>query len=127
MSLNSLLNISSASVSAYEAPGVSAWYVSSIVTAILFVIFFYATQESYPDLPRLNPKQPTEFTTAKRRAEFLFRSPELLADGTQKFKDKPYKIYTENGDKLMLPPHYVEELRNNPKLSFLDAAGDVSI
>lgn len=106
---------------------ISPWYVSCVVTAILLVIFMYGMRESYPDLPRLDPRRPTELTTSKRRAEFCSKSQELLAQGTQRFQDKPYKVYSENGDVVIIPSKYVDELRNDPKLSFAASAEDVSI
>lgn len=127
MSLYSLLNISSAALPAHAESEVSPWHASYVVTAILFAILVYSTRDSYPNLPRLNPKRLTEFTTAQQRAEFMSRAPELLAQGTQKFKDKPYMTCTENGNRLILPPKYVHELRNNPRLNFQAAVGDVSI
>ncbi|KAL5882512.1 hypothetical protein ACKVWC_001517 [Pyricularia oryzae] len=118
MELNPIANSSQAGVLQAFATGTSAWHVSLVVTAVVLAIFAFGSRDKYPDLPWLNPKEPTELTAAKRRAEFFAKPREILQEGSQKFSDKPYKLHTNNGPVLIIPPKYVTELKSDRRLDF---------
>lgn len=93
---------------------------------MVLAIFAFGSRDKYPDLPWLNPKEPTELTAAKRRAEFFAKPREILQEGSQKFKDKPYKLHTNNGPVLIIPPKYVTELKSDRRLDFQLQSNEVS-
>ncbi|TLS20367.1 uncharacterized protein PpBr36_11369 [Pyricularia pennisetigena] len=106
------------------ATGTSAWYASYVVTAMLLAFFAFSSKDKYPELPWLNQKAPTELTSSKRRAEFIAKPIEHLHKGSTQFKDTPYKLNTENGPVLVLPPKYVNELKSDRNLDFKSIASE---
>lgn len=129
MSLKSLVNVSNTAFpfqNDWDSQGASS-YLPYLITATLFIVLVYSRRESYPDLPRLNPKKVTELTWRTRLLDWMSRSRELLSEGTRRFEDKPYKMYTEVGDVLIIPPKYAEELKSNRALDFSESASDVSL
>ncbi|TLD30544.1 hypothetical protein PspLS_01843 [Pyricularia sp. CBS 133598] len=98
--------------------------VSSIVTALLLALFVYSKRDPYSDLSTVNPRKSLELTESKRRADFYVRSREILAEGTRKFRDKPFKAITEQCQLLVLPPKYVAEIKGNPALDFIKFVKD---
>ncbi|TLS22683.1 uncharacterized protein PpBr36_06765 [Pyricularia pennisetigena] len=126
MASEPVANISQAGVLQGLSTGTSTLYASYIVTALLLAFFAFSSRDKYPDVPWLNPKGPTELTASKQRAEFLARPRELLKEGSERFKDKPYKLNTENGPVLMLPRKYVNELKSDRTLDFMTAAQEAS-
>lgn len=128
-SLKSLVNISQTAFpfqNDWNSNG-TAFYLPYVVTVTLFILLAYSRRESYPELPRLNPKKPTELTWRSRLVDWMGRSGELLQQGDGQFPDRPYKLYTEVGDVLIIPPKYVDELKSNRALEFAEAASDVSL
>ncbi|KAI6355346.1 hypothetical protein MCOR25_008232 [Pyricularia grisea] len=99
-------------------------YASYLVTTVLFFAVIYSQRDRYPDLPRLNPKGRWEFGWGKRVTHYMNHSVELLAEGTRRFGDKPYKLFTDLGDAVIIPPKYADELKGHRGLSFLEMAED---
>ncbi|TLS22078.1 uncharacterized protein PpBr36_09393 [Pyricularia pennisetigena] len=89
-----------------------------VITAFILALAVYSTREKYANLPRVNPRGPTELTTAKQRAEFLAKGPQIISEGTKKYKDQPFMANTELGSLLVIPPKYVAELKSNQSLLF---------
>lgn len=128
-SLRSLVNASHTSFPFqhdWNSAGPSSYW-PYFVTVTLFILLVYSRRESYPDLPRLNPKKPTELTWRSRLLDWMGRSAELLEEGDRQFQDRPYKLYTEVGDVIIIPPKYANELKSNRALEFSEAAADVSL
>ncbi|KAI6360231.1 hypothetical protein MCOR03_006256 [Pyricularia oryzae] len=96
------------------------WVYSYIVTALLLGIVAYRSRDKYPDLPWLNPKGPTQLTASKQRAEFFANPRQTLREGTKRFKEQPYKLHTEHGPVVILPHKYVNELKSNRDLDFME-------
>ncbi|KAK1991392.1 cytochrome P450 [Colletotrichum falcatum] len=125
-SFKSLVNVSHVDMPFLDTwiiGGVSS-YTPYLITATLFLVLIYTRRESYPNLPRLNPKKATELTWSGRLLDFAMRSQELLAQGSQRFPDTPYKLFTDLGDVIVVPSKYAEELKSNRALDFNGAARD---
>ncbi|KAK2024330.1 cytochrome P450 [Colletotrichum zoysiae] len=99
-------------------------YVSYLVTAVLFFLLVYSGRESYPDLPRFTPPNATRFTWLTQKVDFILNSKERLAQGSKMFPDRPWKIFTDMGDILVIPLKYVEELKLSTAMDFKAAASD---
>lgn len=97
------------------------------VTAFLFVLVVFALRDSKDNLPRLNPKKPFELTTRRLLEEYLAKGKEMLIRGRETYGQKLYRLYSDFGDVVVLPAEFMPEIRNNPALSFLDAANRVSM
>ncbi|KAL5940650.1 hypothetical protein ACKVV1_008320 [Pyricularia oryzae] len=93
----------------------SAW-ASYVVAALLLVSLAYSRRDKYRDVPDVTPSRPFELTDSRKRKEFLAKSREILAQGSKRYGDQPYKVTAEMGQILVLPPQYVAELKNNPAL-----------
>ncbi|KLO96693.1 Uncharacterized protein LW93_10073 [Fusarium fujikuroi] len=92
--------------------------------AILVVNFSFFTQDE--KYPVLIPKKPLELTDRRVVKEFLANSKSLLANARTVYKDQPYRAYTEMGKVLVIPPSWVDALKNNRQLDFLTPAKDAS-
>lgn len=97
------------------------------VTAFLFVLVVYALRDSKDNLPRLNPKKPFELTTRRLLEEYLAKGKQMLIQGRETYGQKLYRLYSDFGDVVVLPAEFMPEIRNNPALSFLEAANHVSM
>ncbi|KAI6518905.1 hypothetical protein MCOR10_006900 [Pyricularia oryzae] len=93
----------------------SAW-ASYVVAALLLVSLAYSRRDKYRGVPDVTPSRPFELTDSRKRKEFLAKSREILAQGSKRYGDQPYKVTAEMGQILVLPPQYVAELKNNPAL-----------
>ncbi|ELQ41845.1 ent-kaurene oxidase, partial [Pyricularia oryzae Y34] len=104
--------------------GTAFKYAPYLVTAIFVLAIVYSKRESYPDLPRLNPKGPLEFGWAKRLNHFMVHSPELLAEASRRFGDNPFKLFTDLGDIVVVPAKYANELKNHRGMNFMEVGVD---
>lgn len=53
-------------------------------------------------------------------------SREILAKARDLFPNEPFRLITDWGEVLILPPEFADEIRNDPRLSFSKAAMQVS-
>ncbi|KAK1558225.1 cytochrome P450 [Colletotrichum navitas] len=123
-SIKSLENISQAKLFWDTQNNEVSLYASYFITAAIFILIVYSQRESYPNLPRLNPKKATELTWNGRLHDYMMQSQKLLAEGTQQFPDRPYKLYMEQGDMVVVPTKYAEELKSNRALDFSVVASE---
>ncbi|KAI6383225.1 hypothetical protein MCOR25_000146 [Pyricularia grisea] len=50
--------------------------------------------------------------------------PDLLAEASRRFGDKPFKLFTDLGDIVVIPAKYVEEIKGNRGLNFMEVGVD---
>ncbi|KAF9768909.1 hypothetical protein IL306_013732 [Fusarium sp. DS 682] len=84
--------------------------------AILFANYSFFTQDE--KYPVLNPKKPFEWTNTRVVKEFSENSKSLLAHARSIYGDRPYRAYTDTGKVLVIPPSWIDALRNNKQLDF---------
>ncbi|KAM0281161.1 hypothetical protein ACHAO9_010849 [Fusarium lateritium] len=70
--------------------------------------------------PVLNPTG-FEILGIKRRMEFAKDAGDLIEKGRQVFPQQPYHMMTDTCDLLILPPKFVDGIRNNPDLNFTES------
>lgn len=100
--------------------------VSYIVPLLLFIILFYGiNKQSTLEAPIINPKKRMELTTMSTVNRFMTGSREVMTMGGSMYPDKPYKVYTDWGESLVLPPEFVNELKSHPDLDFQHVSQDV--
>lgn len=98
------------------------------IAAFLLILVVFALRDGKDNLPRLNPKKPFELTTRRLLEEYLAKGKQMLIQGRQTYGHKLYRLYSDFGyDVVVLPAEFMPEIRNNPALSFLEAANHVSI
>ncbi|KAI8941464.1 hypothetical protein NX059_002683 [Plenodomus lindquistii] len=92
---------------------------SLVVTAFLAVLiaFLLAFREEKSQYPLANP--PGWFQTRlSKQIEFFRKGLDIVEEARKKYGDKPYRLITEQGEVLVLPPAYAQEIRNVQSLSF---------
>ncbi|KZL74216.1 cytochrome P450 [Colletotrichum tofieldiae] len=112
------------SLGSYTIPSPADQPFPYVVTVLLFILLLYTTGDHSSKLPELNPLKPLEFTNLRRMNEFIQQSQELAVRGKAIFGTNPYKLYSEWGSVVVLPPDAIHELRSHPHLNFLEAASD---
>lgn len=59
--------------------------------------------------------------------EFISNSQELMRQAESLYPGQPFRIITDLGEVVMLPPELGDEIRNEPKLSFSAAVAIVCL
>lgn len=75
--------------------------------------------------PILNPLRLFEFTNTRRTQEFIGNSIETLTQGRSLYRGQTYRLYTNWGEVLVIPPEFVDDLKSNPLLDFQIPSQDV--
>ncbi|KAI8302054.1 Cytochrome P450 monooygenase 1 [Colletotrichum sp. SAR11_59] len=95
-----------------------AW---SILAALLAAALAYKiwSDHKFKLPPLINPPQTFDLSGAAVKKDFVQRSNELIQEGSKAFGGEPYSVMSDTGRVIMLAPKHVDEIRNDPKLSFL--------
>ncbi|KAF4893027.1 Cytochrome P450 monooygenase 1 [Colletotrichum viniferum] len=95
-----------------------AW---SILAALLAAVLAYKiwTDHKFKLPPLINPPKSFDLSGAAVKKDFVQRSNELIQEGLIAFGGEPYSVMSDTGRVIMLAPKHVDEVRNDPKLSFL--------
>lgn len=106
---------------------VSSW-TWTILGVFLATILAYRiwNQHKFKLPPLINPREPFDLTGTAVKKDFVQRSNELIEEGSKVFGGKPYCVMSDTGRIIMLTPKHVDEIRNDPKLSFLKNTEHVS-
>ncbi|ETS75487.1 hypothetical protein PFICI_12431 [Pestalotiopsis fici W106-1] len=97
-----------------------------ISVAAIFLVFIYHVKSQSQDFPYLNPKKRFALTASAVRKEFMTSSRTILSKGRFQYPDTPCMVNSEWGEVLVLPPHLINELRNDPRLDYLRVTQDDS-
>ncbi|KAG6125820.1 hypothetical protein E4U12_006980 [Claviceps purpurea] len=71
--------------------------------------------------PLANPSK-TIVSRLSTKATFVNSSRDILSDARRRFPQQPFRLRTDWGNVLVLPPTFADELRNDSRLSFGKAA-----
>ncbi|PNP74701.1 hypothetical protein FNYG_12037 [Fusarium nygamai] len=102
-------------------------FLSFSIAIFVFTLLPWAIRFSWLGLredsaiPLANPPK-SLFGTGKTRRNFVKLSREILAKARGLFPDEPFRLITDWGEVLILPPEFADEIRNDPRLSFSKAA-----
>ncbi|KAF6810887.1 cytochrome p450 monooxygenase [Colletotrichum plurivorum] len=90
---------------------------------ILLAVFAIVPQMRKPSrkLPYVNPREALDLFDQKRKQGFLFNARRLMEAGRRQFPGQTYRMMTDVGDTIVIPPQFVNDIRNEPGLSFLQA------
>ncbi|QGI82462.1 hypothetical protein CEK25_009191 [Fusarium fujikuroi] len=97
------------------------------IAIFVFTLVPWAIRFSWLELrkgsvvPLANPPD-SLFGTGKTRRSFVKLSREILAKARSLFPNEPFRLITDWGEVLILPPDFADEIRNDPRLSFSKAA-----
>ncbi|KEY63915.1 hypothetical protein S7711_10234 [Stachybotrys chartarum IBT 7711] len=70
------------------------------------------------NFPLINPAKGLELVDKDRRMHFVMHSEELLIEGRARSGGQPFNIMTDGGEVTVFPPGLVNDIRNEPGLSF---------
>ncbi|OAQ97573.1 hypothetical protein LLEC1_01206 [Akanthomyces lecanii] len=90
---------------------------ASVVAAVIAIAFRISTASK---LPTLNPKGTFEISDRRIKANFQKNAATLLRDWFAKNPDKPVVINGDMGPMTILPPSMANEIRNDPRLGFME-------
>ncbi|KXH57510.1 ent-kaurene oxidase [Colletotrichum salicis] len=90
-----------------------------IATAVLVIIFSLLLKVSkHDDLPLFQPTPKWFRPTFLAQMEFFKTGKDLIAKGRATLPDKPYKVLSESGEILVLPPRFANVIYNEEGLDF---------
>ncbi|KAL0944766.1 cytochrome p450 monooxygenase [Colletotrichum truncatum] len=75
-------------------------------------------------LPYINPRESLDLFNQQGKNSFLFNARKLMESGRQQFPGQPYRIMTDVGETVVIPSDFVNDIRNEPGLSFMQAFAD---
>lgn len=81
-----------------------------IITAIFFVLGLNVLRPDGSKLPHFNPRKPFEFTDFRRIKEFMEHGIEMTKEAKRKYGNNPYRMFTAEGDVVVLPSRYTNEI-----------------
>ncbi|KJZ71278.1 hypothetical protein HIM_09351 [Hirsutella minnesotensis 3608] len=91
-----------------------------LILAVALVAFRLYEGRHKSRFPEANPKQTFSLSTQSRVQDFLSRSREILSSGRARYRGRPYRVFTDMGEMVVIPHRFIDELRNNPSLEFLE-------
>lgn len=101
-----------------SAGRLSTLAVSCILSTFLLLIVWAIAQKS-PSSQAMGIALTNEFRHRKERVEqYRFNSREILNKGYRQFKGQIFGIDTSEGTTIVLPLHFMDELKSNPALTF---------
>ena len=94
-------------------PGLTTSYLLlCCITILSLKIFVPRRQQRYADAPMAGLRPRESLQEARERYRSEARS--MLQEGYAKYKGQPFYVPTLEGDKLMIPPEFVDQLKNLP-------------
>ncbi|KAJ3495733.1 hypothetical protein NLG97_g3184 [Lecanicillium saksenae] len=91
--------------------------IASVIAAVIAIVFRVSTTSK---LHTLNPKGAFEFSDRRVKANFQREASKLIRDWFAKNPSKPVVINGDMGALTILPPTMANEIRNDPRLGFIE-------
>ncbi|KAK1723101.1 cytochrome P450 [Colletotrichum acutatum] len=96
---------------------------------LLFVVLsltlaYVSIPGRHDHLPYINRPPKWDFLGQKTKQHFVSNARSLMANAREAFKGKPYRMFTDLGDLIVIPAQHADEIRNERSLNFLDAFVD---
>ncbi|KAF1821485.1 cytochrome P450 [Dissoconium aciculare CBS 342.82] len=99
--------------------------IATAFTAIVLPYFIFKLLGSKPNLsqfPLINPKEgPWYWPSNANKDRFVTEATELVKEGAKKYGGKPFRIATNQGEKIVLDTAMVDAIKSDPRLSFVAA------
>lgn len=92
--------------------------VLAVIIGGVFFIRFLANNK-VADFPLINPAPLFELAGKARKAHFKENSQRILAEGLAKANGGPFNLMTDSGLVTVLPPQYIDLIRDEKGLSFM--------
>ncbi|KAI1408726.1 cytochrome P450 [Hypoxylon sp. FL1857] len=91
-----------------------------VVGVVAIITTFYtwtSSDKSINALPYINPSG--FFTSIGAKRNFWASSLSLVDEARKKFPNQPWRVLTDYGDRIVLPPHLIKDIRNEKNMHFL--------
>ncbi|KAG4271066.1 hypothetical protein FPRO04_11294 [Fusarium proliferatum] len=110
-------------ITSYAGSQLLPFYIAVFICTLVPWAIRFSCPESRKGsvVPLANPPE-SLFGTSKTRRSFVKLSREILAKARGLFPNEPFRLITDWGEVLILPPEFADEIRNDPRLSFSKAA-----
>ncbi|KAF1352010.1 hypothetical protein BDV97DRAFT_397066 [Delphinella strobiligena] len=93
----------------------------SLVVVVVIIALLSISRSCSISVPIINPGKRLSFYNVDAKRAFLTGSKTLMSDARKLYPGQPYKIITDVGEVLVLPPTVAEEIRNNSDLNLARA------
>ncbi|KAL1614587.1 hypothetical protein SLS54_009652 [Diplodia seriata] len=92
----------------------------AVLVALLAATLFFLSRKTSTnsDFPLINPRKFYDIGGIRAKLSFVFNARHLLALGVR--TQRPFRLLTDIGELTVLPAHYANEIRNDPRLSFAE-------
>ncbi|EXF77903.1 ent-kaurene oxidase [Colletotrichum fioriniae PJ7] len=100
---------------------------TSLCLGIILISFFTIIphiRKPSRKLPSVNPGRIFDFFDQERKKGFLMNARRIMEDARTQFPGQPYRLMTDVGETVVIPPDLVHDIRNEPGLSFSKAFAD---
>lgn len=88
--------------------------------AFLAVALAYSwLPDRHAGVPHLNRPPKMDLFGQKTKKHFVSNARSLMAEGRRLFKGRPYRMFTDLGDLIVIPTQLIDDVRNEPSLSFM--------
>lgn len=92
-----------------------------IITILMFFIVIYAASNKQSDIPTMNPQSFLSQFSSEQRAKLGSETKDHIINGLKKYGGQVFRVNTYVGDVVVLPPQFINEVRNEKDLSHQDA------
>lgn len=120
-------------------PSLSAWVDSSILSLepkqlfpiglaiILGAVFFIGLippTKGSKKFPLINPPSTFDFGSWDAKKRFALSSTQILEQGRTQYKDQLFRVMADAGEIIAIPSKYVNEVRNDKNLGFMESVAE---
>ncbi|KAK0665002.1 Cytochrome P450 monooxygenase pyr3 [Lasiodiplodia hormozganensis] len=96
-------------------------YLIGAATVLLALLWHLVQDEKpYPGFPLIG-KQKGEWLNTKAKERMINHANEILKDGYKRYNGKPFQVIADTGPTIILSPQMAQEIRNDDRLSFMQA------
>ncbi|KAM5347482.1 hypothetical protein ACJ41O_010487 [Fusarium nematophilum] len=89
--------------------------------AFLSVALAYVSRaDRHGNIPYINRPPKLDLFGQKTKKHFVSNARNLMAEGRRLFKGNPYRMFTDLGGLIVIPSRLVDDVRNEPNLSFME-------
>ncbi|KAF4852517.1 Cytochrome P450 monooxygenase eqxH [Colletotrichum siamense] len=92
-----------------------------VATLLPLLLLFKLIPRRHDDIPYINPPPVLDLFGQKTKKHFTSNAGKLMKSGRKLFRGKPYRMFTDLGELVVLPSKYIDDFRNEPGLSFMTA------
>ena len=94
-------------------------------TFLVLPFLFWLHRSKQPNLPVANPRKLFELSVARATNDFVRNARQIIDQFLEKENGSNFQVNSEFGPLIVLMPKFIQEIRNDPRLSFARFIGQV--